>query len=76
MLNYLIPVILFCIPENGACNGYTKFYEEILDPVSTPGQCLVEGNVHAAQYMNKWKEEHPNKELDFRIQCKRSDQKI
>ena len=75
MLGYIIPVIMFCIPSDAACTGQTKFYEEVLDPVMTPSQCLVEGATHAAQYLGKWKEEHPNKEVDFRIVCKRSDQK-
>jgi hypothetical protein len=66
---------MFCIPESGVCNGQTMFYQEVLDPVNTPSQCLVEANVHAAQYMIKWKEDHPNKDLDYRVMCKRSDQK-
>lgn len=75
MLNYIIPIIMFCIPSESMCDGQTKFYEEVLDPVMTPSQCLVEGNTHAAQYLAKWREEHPNKDVDFRIVCKRSDQK-
>ena len=75
MLNYIVPIILFCIPSDGACDGHTKFYEEVLDPVTLPSQCLMDASVHAAQYMAKWKEEHPHKDLDYRIICKRSDQK-
>ena len=87
MLNYLIPVVLFCIPmqdeQTGefkvsgekVCSGQTKVYEEVLDPVATPTQCLLEGNIKAANYILEFRKEHPNKELDFRIVCKRSDQK-
>ena len=88
MLNYLIPVVMFCIPmqnpETGqfssttnekVCSGQTKIYEEVLDPVATPAQCLIEGNLRAAKYIQEFQQEHPNKELDFRVVCKRSDQK-
>ena len=57
------------------CDGQTKIYEEVLDPVTTPTKCLLEGNIRAATYLQEWKKEHPNKDLDFRIVCKRSDQK-
>lgn len=75
MLNYIIPIVMFCVHSDVICNGQTKFFEEVLDPVRTPSQCLSEGTIHAAQYLTKWKEEHQNKEVDFRIVCKRSDEK-
>ena len=87
MLNYLIPVVMFCIPMQDEttgqftvsgekiCSGQTKIYEEVLDPVATPIQCLLEGNLRAATYIQEWNKEHPHKDLDFRIVCKRSDQK-
>lgn len=88
MLNYLIPVVMFCIPmqdeqtgqfsasaNEKVCSGQTKIYEEVLDPVATPTQCLLDGNLRAAQYILEFQKEHPNKELDFRVVCKRSDQK-
>lgn len=75
MLNYIVPIIMFCIPSDGVCNGQTKFYEEVLDPVQLPGQCLMDASIRASQYMTKWHDEHPNKDLDYRIICKRSDQK-
>lgn len=75
VLNYIVPIILFCIPSDGVCNGFTKFYEEVLDPVQLPSQCLMEAQVHAAQYIAKWHEEHPHKDLEYRIICRRSEQK-
>ena len=88
MLNYLIPVVMFCIPmqddhtgqftastNDKVCSGQTKIFEEVLDPVATPTQCLIDGNVRAATYIQEFQREHPHKELDFRIVCKRSDQK-
>lgn len=75
MLEYIVPVVFYCAVVGGEinnCNGTTKIYSETLDAVATPGQCLVEGNVRAAQYIGKWHEDHPNKELEFRVKCERS----
>ena len=68
VLNYLIPIVMYCaiVPgEINNCNSTTKFYSETLDPVTTPSKCLLEGSVRAMQYIN----EHPNKDIEYRIRC-------
>lgn len=65
----------FAVSGDKICSGQTKIYEEVLDPVATPTQCLLDGNLRAAKYIQEFQQEHPNKELDFRVVCKRSDQK-
>ena len=78
MVSWLTPVVFFCafIPgENQRCDGHTALYKHELHPVATPMACLMEGYVNAAQTISEWKEEHPNKDIEFRVLCKRSDER-
>ena len=78
MLNYLIPIVMYCaiVPgEINNCNGTTKFYSETLDPVPTPSKCLLEGSVHAMQYIGEWHRDHPNKDIEYRIRCENASKK-
>jgi hypothetical protein len=72
VLNYLLPIVMYCavIPgEINNCNGTTKIYSETLDAVATPSKCLLEGSIRAMQYVDEWKKDHPNKDIEYRIRC-------
>lgn len=78
-MNYLIPIVFFCTftpGENQPCDGKTALYNHKLHPVTTPMSCLMEGYVDAAQTAVEWKEEHPNKDIEFRVVCKRTEDKV
>jgi hypothetical protein len=75
MLELLIPIVMYCSVTPGEinnCNGTTKFYDEVLDPVTTPSKCLLEGSIRAMQYVTEWDRDHPNKPIEYRIRCERS----
>mgnify|MGYP006279120521 FL=1 len=78
MLNYLYPIIMYCTVITGEinnCNSATKFYSETLDAVATPSKCLMDGSIRAMQYVDDWKKEHPNKDIEYRIRCENSAKK-
>ena len=76
MLNYIIPVVLFCAVggvEGTTCNATTALDRHTLEPESTPMSCLKSGMEDAAKYISDFRTEHPNKELEFRVICKASE---
>lgn len=76
MLNFIIPVVLFCAignVEGAVCDGRTAIDKHTLQPESTPMACLKSGVEDAAKFISEFKESHPNKELEFRILCKSSE---
>ena len=79
MLNYLIPIVMYCavVPgEPNNCNGTTKIYSETLDAVATPTKCLLEGSIRAMQYVDDWEKDHPNKHIEYRIRCENPSKRI
>ena len=79
VLNYIVPIVMYCAVvagETSKCDGTTKIYSETLDAVETPTKCLLEGYIRAAQYIDDWQKDHPNKPLEYRVKCQRPGQKI
>lgn len=86
-MNYLIPVIFFCAftpGENHACNGQTALWKHDIAPVqhnidgtttviNNPIACLMAGYQEVAKEMAEFSHDHPNKELEFRVLCKRTE---
>lgn len=74
MLNAFTPIIFYCtvVATGGIdqkCDATTKFFSESLPPVATPIKCLLEGSIHAMEYMDKWKTEQPNSPIEYRVKC-------
>jgi hypothetical protein len=80
----------FSPEEPHDCNGQTALYKHALSPVQTvevkegmsvevvitnPITCLQAGWIDVSKEMESFKTEHPNKDLEFRVVCKRLDQK-
>ena len=79
MLNELIiPIVLICafVPgEINTCSTTTAIDRHELDPVTLPSECLMRGSEDAAKIISEYNKEHPNKQVDFRIICKRNSEK-
>ena len=76
MLNYIIPVVLFCAVgdiEGSKCDARTAFDRHSLKEETTPMACLRSGMEDAAKFVADFRTEHPNKEVEFRIICKSSE---
>ena len=79
MLNELIiPIVLVCafVPgEINNCNATTAIDRHELEPVTLPSECLMRGSEDAAKIITEYNKDHPNKQFDFRIICKRNTEK-
>jgi len=75
LTEYIIPIILFCAVDGTVCDGKTALERHELEQVVLPSECLMRGNEDAAKYISDFNTQHPNKEMTFRIICKRSSEK-
>ena len=87
-MNYLIPVVFFCIFDtHQVCDGHTAIYKHEISPVTvdkdglttvinTPMGCLMAGYQDVAREMDEIKKANPDKDLEFRVVCKRTDQRL
>jgi hypothetical protein len=72
MLEYIIPIVLFCTVDGSVCDGKTAIDRHELEQVVLPSECLMKATIDAAKYISDFKTEHPNGEMTYRIICKRS----
>ena len=75
MLEYIIPIVLFCAVDGTICGPITAIDRHELERVVLPSECLMKATIDAAKYISDFKTEHPNKEMTYRIICKRSTDK-
>lgn len=75
MLEYIIPIVFFCAVDGSVCDGKTAIDRHELEQVTLPSECLMKATEDAAKYISDFNTQHPNKEMTFRIVCKRSTEK-
>lgn len=77
--------------EPHECNGQTALYKHALSPIiqekvtedgeevtveiNTPLLCLKAGWMDVAKEIQEFQKEHPKKDLEFRVICKRTEQR-
>ena len=75
LVEYIIPIVLFCAVDGTVCDGKTAIDRPELEQVTLPSECLMKATIDAAKYISDFNTEHPNKEMTYRIICKRSTDK-
>ena len=75
LTDYLIPILLFCAVDGTVCDAKTAIDRHELEHVVLPSECLMRATEDAARYISDFNKDHPNKELTYRIICKRSTEK-
>lgn len=75
LAEYIIPIVLFCAVDGTVCDGKTAIDRHELEQVVLPSECLMKATIDAAKYISDFNTEHPNKEMTYRIICKRSSDK-